>query len=213
MTVGRTGGITLDGRLDEADWRKGTFQEMTEISMGPMENATRFKALYDSQHIILGFECDYDRDERLDGLRSFGRDGAAYYQECIEVMIDPCGDREKHCQFVFNPVPDSTYDARYGYITDPIHPMYGKRDASWNGEWEYAAVIDKDRKRWTAELRIPFTTLEVPPAEPGTGWTMNVGRTQFEGVYRKGPMYSIWSPNLEARSYHDRSTFGDMAFE
>jgi hypothetical protein len=181
--------------------------------MGPQKNATRFKAAYDDHYLYLGFECDFDRNEPLDVLKSLGRDGAAYYQECIEVMLDPYGRREKHCQFVFNPVPGSTYDARYAYIEDPLHPLYGKRDSSWNGEWDYAGVIDRDRKCWTAELRIPYTTLDVDPPRPGAVWAMNVGRSQYPSGYRQDPSYSIWSPNLEARSYHDRATFGDVVFE
>ena len=213
VQVPRVRGITLDGKLDEPGWTKPKFEEMTEIGMGAQKNATRLKVLYDDRHIYFGFVCEFDRDENLDCLRSLGRDGAAYYQECVEVMLDPYGKREKHYQFVLNPVPNSTYDAQNAFITDPVHPLYGRRDSSWNGKWDYAAVIDKKLKRWTAELRIPFTTLEVDPPRPGTIWTMNVGRTEYATGYRHGPTYSIWSPNLEARSYHDRSTFGDVTFK
>jgi len=212
VKVPRASGIALDGRLDEPAWHKVRFEEMSEIGMGALRNATRFKVLCDDRHMYLGFECESDRIEDLERLRPVGRDGAAYHQECLEIMLDPYGEREKHYHFIFNPVPGSTYDARYAFIEDPLHPLYGKRDSSWDGEWQYAAVIDGERKRWTAEVRIPFTTLEVEPPGPGETWTMNVGRAEWRGGYRKDPVYSIWSPNLEARSFHDHSTFGDVVF-
>jgi len=141
-----------------------------------------------------------------------GQDGAAWAQECVEIMIDPIGERQKHCQFIINPAPESTYDARYAYIEDPLHPLYGKRDSTWNGEWQYVAVVDKEQNRWTVEIRIPFATLEVQPPGPGTTWTMSLGRAEYPNGYKGGPVYSLWSPNLETRSFHDRSTFGDVTF-
>ena len=213
VRVARAGAIKLDGRLDEPGWQQGQFEEMSEIGMGALKNATRFKILYDGRYVYFGFECEFDRIDILDRVRPVGHDGAAYYNESLEIMLDPYGTREKHCHFILNPVPNSCYDARFGFIEDPLHPLYGKRDSSWNGKWDYAPTIDKERKRWTAEVRIPFSTLEVKPPRPGSAWSMNVGRAEWRGGYRKDPAYSIWSPNLEARSFHDRSTFGDVVFK
>jgi len=69
-------------------------------------------------------------------------------------------------------------------------------------------------KLWTAELRIPYTTLGVDPPPPGTLWTMNVGREEYPLGHGNGPaVYSLWSPNLETRTFHDPSTFGDVVFK
>lgn len=40
---------------------------------------------------------------------------------------------------------------------------------------------------------------------------MNVGRTERVGE-AKQPILSLWSPNLESRSFHERSTFGLAEF-
>jgi len=208
----RVSAIVLDGRLDDPAWQKPGFEEMSERSMGALKNATRFKVAYGEENVYFGFVCEFDLLEPLEQVKPVGRDGAAWRQECLDIMLDPYGKREKHYQFMLNPVPNSTYDARYAFIKDREHPLYGKRDSSWNGKWQYATVIDRKGKRWTAEVRIPFTTLGVDPPGPGTRWTMNVGRTEYPGGYKKGPVNSIWSPNLEAGSFHDRSRFGDVIF-
>jgi len=119
---------------------------------------------------------------------------------------------------VFSPVPDATFDAQRGYIEDPLHPSFGKADMSWNGNWDYAARIDRESKVWTAEVRSPFTALETPPAAPGTVWTFNVCRAEWPipygaDGYSQKTRYSTWSPNLESRSFHDRATFGELVFE
>jgi len=210
--VVRVSGIVLDSRLKEPDWAKARFEEMGEIGMGALKNATRFKLAYDDTHVYLGIVCEFDLLKPLDDVKPVGQDGAAWAQECVEIMIDPYGQREKHYQFIINPVPDSTYDARYAFIEDPLHPLYGKRDSTWNGKWTYVVVIDRERKNWTVEVQIPFATLAVDAPGPGTVWTMNIGRAEYPRGYKGGPVYSLWSPNLETRSFHDRGTFGEVTF-
>jgi len=216
VEVTRAPGIELQPDLSKPPWPSVPFHELNEISMGKAKNPSRFKMLYGDEAVYFGVECEYSSSRWLDFFKPMGRDGNAWAQECIELAIDPFGERNKHCQFVFNPVPNSTYDARLAYIDDPLHPLYGKRDASWDGEWTYAAHLDKAAKRWTAVVRIPFTTLGAPPAVPGAMWTLNVGRAEWPEGRGKGkpdPIYSTWSPNLESRSFHDRASFGEAVFK
>ena len=215
IEVAKATGIKLDGDFDKGVWKDIPAQELNEIGMGKAPNATRFKAAYDTEAFYIAVECAFDSDEWMGRLKPMGRDGNTWAQECIELVIDPFGEREKHCQIVFSPVENSTFDARRGYIDDPVHPLFGKPDISWNGEWEYAARIDKDKKRWTAEARIPFRTLEAGRPEPGTLWTMNVGRAEWPVDHSEGGQgrYSTWSPNLEGRDFHDRTSFGEVVFK
>ena len=38
---------------------------------------------------------------------------------------------------IYTPAADSTYDDAFGFITDPLHPLYNKADPSWDGKWSY----------------------------------------------------------------------------
>lgn len=209
----RLTGITLDGRIDEPAWQAAAFAELSEIGMGALRNASRFKVGYDDESFYLAVECEFDNPELMDRLVPVGVGGQAYYQESIEIMLDPYGQREKYVHLVFNPIPESSFQRRFGYITDPLHPLYGKFDTTWQGQWQYAAVIDREHKRWTAEVRIPYHTLEVPAPSPGTIWTLNVGRNEYPTGDKSAPVYSLWSPNLEMRSFHNTATFGDVVFQ
>ena len=205
--------IVLDGKLDDPAWRKARFQELGEIGMGALKNGSRFKVVYDGRSIYFGVECDLDDLRRIDAVRPVGRDGQAYRYECVEIMLDPFGARERYCHFILNPAPNSTYDRRFGYIDDPLHPLYSKLDSSWNGKWAYATKVDRKKMRWTAEVRIPFTTLEAEPPTPGAVWTMNLGREEWpKGPGVHPPAYSLWSPNLETRTFHDPEAFGEVLF-
>ncbi|HID30422.1 MAG TPA: hypothetical protein EYP19_10530, partial [Desulfobacterales bacterium] len=134
-TAMRTRHIKLDGRLDEASWAKAPVQQLAEIGLGALKNSTQFRVLYDDTNIYFGVVCQVDKFDEIDEIKPVGHDGAAWTQENVEIMIDPFGSRQRHYQFIVNPVPGSLYDARYAFITDPLHPLYGKRDSSWNGEW------------------------------------------------------------------------------
>jgi hypothetical protein len=216
VNIKKVKNVKMAANLKSPQWESVPFQNLSEISLGKAKNPSRFKMLYDNQAVYFGVECDYSDSKWLDTLKETGKDGDAWAQECMEIAIDPYGLREKHWQFVFSPIKNSTYDARLNYYDDPIHPLYGKRDSSWNGKWEYVSKINKDKKMWVGIVRIPYKTLEVNPPKPGTLWTINVGRAEWPGGRSHGkstPVYSIWSPNMESRSFHDRNTFGEAVFK
>jgi hypothetical protein len=203
----------LDGNPDKAIWQDIPFQKLSEIGLGDAPNASRFKAAYDNQALYLAIECEFDSTGWIKHLKTTGRDGRAWAQECIEMLIDPWGEREKHYQLVFSPIAGSTFDSRRGYFNDPLDPMFGKTNIGWNGDWSYISNIDRQKKRWTAEVRIPYKTLDVKTPGPGTLWTFNIGRSEWPNGYGKGAIYSTWAPNLEGRNFHDRSSFGELIFQ
>jgi hypothetical protein len=124
-------------------------------------------------------------------VQPMGRDGRCWRAECIELVLDPFAAREKCYHFVINPEPNSCYDVRLGFITDPRDSLYRGEDKSWNGEWEYFPVIDKEKKKYTVEIKIPFRTLGVESPKSGTMWAANFGREN------DGSDVGLWSPNLE----------------
>lgn len=206
--------FNIDGDISKAVWAKIPSQELNEIGMGKKGNASRFKIAYGKDALYMAFECECNSADWKTHLKKTGRDGAAWGQESIEILIDPWAEREKHYQIVFSPMENSTFDSRRGNFGDPLDPLYGKTDSTWNGDWNYAFNIDNDNKRWTAEIKIPYETLGVSPPEPGTLWVINVGRSEWPGGYKNSkPRYSTWSPNLEGRNFHDRSSFGELIFK
>jgi Domain of unknown function (DUF4838)/Carbohydrate family 9 binding domain-like len=206
--------VKLDGRLDDRAWQGIPFVEIGEIAMGKAPSETHFKVAYDKANLYVAFRGGLTSPTVLDGLKPVGRDGTAWRQENMELVVDPLGTRRMYYHFIINPVPKSTLDRRFGYHQEPDHPLYQKFEWNWNGDWAYVAHIDKAKAQWAAEMRIPFKTLQVDPPGAGDVWTMNVGRTQYpegSGNSRKAACY-LWSPNLQSRTFHDMSTFGELIF-
>ena len=109
------------------------------------------------------------------------------------------------------PIPNSSYDAAFGLITDVLDPRYNKDDRGWNGKWDYKTSRKGDK--CYVMVTVPFKTLNTAPATKGTIWAGNFGREAFFYPPAKVPELSLWSPNLETMSFHDREALGDLIFD
>ncbi len=199
--------IPASGDFESAVWKDAPWHDLAEIQLGKASVPTRFKILRDRSHLYIALEGAHDGG-RL--YRALGKDGAAWQQDCYEVLLDPFGNRDKYFHFIFNPVENSCYDANFGFATDPLDPNVGQEDRSWNGAWEYRSFLSPGK--WSALFKIPFTTLNTEPPQPGTVWTGNVCR-EYYIQDRKRPEIQAWAPNLETFSLLDRETFGEIIFE
>ena len=209
-----TAPITLDGSPDKPAWANIQAEELGEIGMGALKEGTTFKTAYDDKALYFAFRCQLSTAATTKLVPLGKRDGKCWTEECLEILVDPYGTREKAYHLIFNPVPDSRYDERIGFITDPTHPLFGDWDPAWDGDWEYVAKMDVEKKQWTVEVRLPFATLGVPPPQRGAVWAMNIGRENYPNGYGgEGMEYSLWSPNLEARGIRDLTKFGNLIFE
>jgi len=74
----------------------------------------------------------------------------------------------------------------------------------WNSGFKVKARIDKDKKVWYAEMRIPFQSISRNPATPGLQLRINFFRTQGSGPSR---LLLNWRPT-RARTFHIPAAFG-----
>ena len=196
--------------FDSGIWMNAKWQELTGIQLGEIREHTKFKVLYDKSNLYFAFESDLPDDRKVIPL---GKDGRAWLQDCIEIMLDPFGMREKSMHFVYNPVPGSCYEGAIGMITDVLHPMYGQEDIQWNCKWDYRTR--RENGKWYSMVSIPFAGLGVEAPGAGTVWTMNVARQAYWNPKMKwSGELSLWSPNLENMSVNTNlNSFGELYFK
>lgn len=148
------GEIEVDGRLTESAWSRLDTLPMVgyrPVGGAPPSERTVFRIGYDDRYLYVGAEL-YD-DPGAVASNTFTRDRWAN-DDLIEVVIDSYNDNENGVIFSVNPVgtrrdAQVSHDAEFTYGF-PIN-------YSWDAFWD--AATERTDEGWTAEVRIPFSSL------------------------------------------------------
>ena len=216
-TVARTQGtVVVDGVLDETDW---TMAESVGDFVFPWwdeskgrQAQTIAKALWDDEHLYLGFLC-HDPYIYAEFTQ---RDENTFRDDCVELFAAPNPEEVwEYYGFEIN--------VRGAVLDYYRHPggSKGKLDFTWNSERIRIAPRvmgtlndDTDRDRlWTVEVAIPFSDFRMyakkdRPAD-GDVWRANLNRCG--GKTEK--QYSQWSSSdTERPNFHVPERFGELRF-
>ena len=196
----------LDGKLDDAVWAKATPQVVAPMLANQADVRTHVRVVYDQKNLYVAFDCVEPFIEQLH-VRPVGRDGPVWTMDCGEVLLAPDGSRRRYYHYIISPANDALYDDRTGFKT------LDDQDDSWNGPCDYAYVIDKPNKRWSLEIRLPFSSLGVEAPKPGTWWLGNFGRERYahsKGPHRRPGLF-LWSQE-ESVGFVDPAALGRIRF-
>lgn len=159
QAIPTTGKITLDGKLIEADWARAPvfneFIENTPREKVPAMVRTEVRVLFDHDALYFGLRA-YDPDPSKIVAPFVRRDKVFGNQDNFVVWVDPTGAR-KFAQFF-------RVNAR-GILADGVwNEDSGDEDFSPDFDFEAVPVILADG--WSAEMRIPWSSLRLPHPAP-----------------------------------------------
>ncbi|MBX9855033.1 MAG: carbohydrate binding family 9 domain-containing protein [Gemmatimonadaceae bacterium] len=178
---------SIDGRLDEAFWREGTpisdFVQR-ELNEGvPASERTEVRLATDGINLYIGARM-YDREPRLIVPGEKIRDVQLANSDYIAFIFDTYHDRQNG--FVFATTPAGVeYDGQViregegggANVAGQNRMMAGAMggfNVNWDASWTVATRIDS--LGWTAEFRIPFSTLRYQSGDDEQSWGLNVSR-------------------------------------
>jgi hypothetical protein len=183
-----SGKITIDGRLDEASWRKapptGDFLDIEGDIKPRPRFKTRVKMLWDDRYFYIAAEME---EPHVWGTLT-KRDSVIFHDNDFEVFIDPNGDRNEYYELEINAL-NTVWDL---FLPKPYRDG-GKADNSWDIEGLKTAVhvdgtlnnpVDRDRG-WSVEMAIPWTALaayahRAAPPNDGDEWRVNFSRVEWQ---------------------------------
>ena len=224
-----TSKITIDGRIDEADWTQATSVgdfvfEWWKEGM-PEKEQTICKILWDDQYLYFLYVCE---DSHLLGIHT-DRDGGIPLDDSVEVYITPnIRNPTRHYAFYTN-VRGALYDEKFDENGERIlkdssgKPPLTGRKASWDSQGVKVAVTvdgtlnshdDTDRS-WSTEVAVPFhnfsdAAIRIPPS-PNDVWKLNPNRHGYTPNERT--QYSQWAPTLSVNSsFFEPHLFGKVVF-
>jgi hypothetical protein len=181
--------IRLDGRVDEAAW--AAIEPLRAVTSSPIFGAepserTEFRIAYDESYLYISGVL---HDREPDGIRAttLRRDDGSLSNDWFAVTIDGYRDRENALIFGVTPA---------GVRTDVEAPKdaEGSLNFAWNAFWD--AGVSRTDTGWSAEIRIPFTSLPYQPDEAGR---VTMGITVWRNIGRKNETISwpaiqpLWS--------------------
>ena len=177
------GTITVDGDLSDSGWQDATkFDQFYETSPGdnvPAKVKTIAYISYDDRYFYIGVRCEDPHPEKI-RAPFVERDNVIGTDDNIAVFLDTRNDRRSAIELRVNP---------RGIQGDAVfNDANSNEDFSPDFYYDTAAAIDDHG--WTAEYRIPFTSLRYGSADPQT-WNILVWRNyprDFRYAFHSAPL-------------------------
>lgn len=183
----------IDGILSDVAWREayGVTNFSLLAGQGFATEKTYAYVLYDNYNLYIAFICF---ESRLDlvTLKNFNRDGFIWEDDCVEVFMDTNHNHKTYFHIITN-----IAGIRYDEI-GRLCPW------AWDGDWQVA--IAKYNDRWTVEIAIPFSAMNLSTPLPGEVWGFNLNREEWRLMEM-----SSWAPTWF--SFHEPEHFGHLIFE
>ncbi|OGV32480.1 MAG: hypothetical protein A2020_02190 [Lentisphaerae bacterium GWF2_45_14] len=188
----------IDGKLDDLQW-----ENTPEISgfcfykdESPAKNQTTAKILAGKESLYIGIKCDEPAIDKLKSSYSGNGGKEIWSNDEIEIFFDSRSKDRVLNQFVVG-----AGGGRWmGWGEQAVQPGAASYD-----KWE--AKTEKGKGFWTAEIKIPYTTLAWEKApENGTTTAFNISRQRLA----QEKELSCWSP--VRGNFHEKDRYGVLAF-
>lgn len=156
----RYGTPAVDGDLNDAIWKKAIKMQFRDAFYGEQKKGAVYpevRAVWDKNGLYLAYR----------GKAPYVKNGKMWGEDNFEFFLAPGMKKDKIFQFVFSS-SDQYEDWFISY--DPPRP----RDILWKCQ-KIRKAVKADKKGWTAEIFIPFTSLDRGSAPiPGDYWYGNL---------------------------------------
>jgi len=182
--------LTIDGSLDEDAWQRAQptadFRQSEPQTGTAATERTEVRIVFNSDSLYIGVALYDSEPNNLLGNQMV-RDGALSADDRFMWMLDPFFDQSSGYFFEINPA-GAMGDAQ-------LVPAQGgggfgmTQNRAWDGIW--TARVTRHDEGWTAEIEIPFRTLNFDPQ--AQAWGANFQRT----VRRKNEesFWTAWGLN------------------
>ncbi|MAE66891.1 MAG: hypothetical protein CMJ18_21750 [Phycisphaeraceae bacterium] len=196
--VGADGPPKIDGRLNDAVWRRVKPTERFRVPnifiKSKIQAPTTAQVAWDQENLYVAFTCIEPKVEQM-SKRKTGHDSSVWYDDCVEVFISAGDDLFPYRHFEINSL-DTHFDATW--------VQRKKMDATWNAKWTSRSAVLKDR--WLCEIAIPWTVIGTRPA---SGETRRANVTRHRIPHEEET--TTWTPMY--KTFSDAEYFGTWIFK
>jgi len=193
-----------DADLNKVIWKQANWADFDHSASGKAnypEAATRVASVWTGKYIYFAFACKYDALSVFEGEDIAKERWELWNRDVAEVFLNPQPERLLH-YYEFEVAPNNQWiDLEITRGEKPNH------DAAWDSGFEHATHVDAINHVWTAEMRIPLSSMNIAAVGPGTKWRANFFRAAGPGT-DKQRKFLAWSIIPEGTTFHVPSRFG-----
>lgn len=154
--------IVIDGQCDTSEWMPYNTAVIRYNNMGESAPClTYVKMTYDDEAFYLCYICNETEMNQIKA-KAKERDGNTFYDDSVELFIQPFNDQQKYNQFSVNTL-NTQFDQQ----------IY---NVSWNKNWKSA--VKKYPNGWQCEMRIPFKEMGMEKVKKLSHLRMNFTRNR-----------------------------------
>lgn len=154
----------IDGVLDDAMWRSATvisdLHQFQPVDHGEPTETSIFYIAYNERFFYIGARL-YDSDADRIIARQLVQGGGLGTDDAFEFILDTFNNGRTGYHFQVNP---------NGIRREGVYENPNDLNRDWTGIWQVESRIDEDG--WTAEVAIPFNTLNFDPETDEWGFTV-----------------------------------------
>ncbi len=186
----------LDASSSRDHWTMNVPSTVTLFpTKGPSEVKTTVGVSSDPENLVFRFDCEEPLTDKISFARRRADDPGIWRDSCVELFLNPSGDRKTFYQIEVNAC---------GSMTD-LKRGNGISDYQWNSGAKAVCKIIPGKK-WTAEITVPRASIGTVSA---AGFPVNFFRWRsLNGV--KATQGYHWTPGVEKNS--DIERWGRMLF-
>ena len=195
--------LVIDGNQTDSAWQSASASAALRPIGLEIDESTparmRARFLCDDVALYIAINADSAPGVVPSGRRKNAKhDGRIFYDESVEVFLQPQPTSSDYVQLVLNcdgVAFDSKREAR---------PAKGATTGrEWNPEWRRATT--KREGGWSAEIAIPYASLDVDAPRQGFVWRIKIGHNA------PGQPHEMW-PRNDTTSFHNPNCWAYLQF-
>lgn len=193
------------GRISRREWQSAKplhLERHTENGQAVSSLSTTCRALWSDRFLYLAYECPFTQLTTFHPPQAPERLGPQgqnlWDRDVVEAFIGSSPeDLKRYAEFQWAPTGESM----------DLKLVLPERDFAWSSGMESRVHVDRRRRVWTVEVRIPWNALSDRPPSTGDRWRCNLYR-----IDRAHRAFLAMNPTLRG-SYHTPERFGWLTFE
>jgi hypothetical protein len=164
----------IDGELNDEIWKIATvisdMHQFQPVDHGEPSERSEFYLAYNERFLYVGARL-YDSDPSGISARQLVQGQGMQFDDAFEFILDTFNNGRTGYQFQVNP---------NGIRREGVYENPNNLNSDWSGIWLVESRIDE--QGWTAEVAIPFNTLNFDPTTSEWGFTIarTIARKQEE---------------------------------